>query len=256
MLRILYSDLRFLLKNLGFKLTIAAGMLYVLGFVVILKIIMYFLNDGSFIYGEDILSAYNDIAFIFITTISVILFSADFTNGTIRNKLISGLKKSEIFVSSVISGMVASVIMTVIVTLFEALLSIIFSEGFMTYNLAELSDNLLMLMITAASVGAFMTMIVLVFGGKKMSYFAGFVTAFFLTILKMQVTNDLYPINGNCILTGTKLALYTAYDRFSPFMHFEGYPRWDLLSYTIGSVVLIALSIGIGLIIFNRKEIN
>ena len=239
MLRILYSDLRFLLKNLGFKLTIAAAMLYVLGFVVILKIIMYFVNDGSF-----------------ITTISVILFSADFTNGTIRNKLISGLKKSEIFVSSVISGMVASVIMTVIVTLFEALLSIIFSEGFMTYNLAELSDNLLMLMITAASVGAFMTMIVLVFGGKKMSYFAGFVVAFFLTILKMQVTNDLYPMNGNCILTGTKLALYTAYDRFSPFMHFEGYPRWDLLSYTIGSVVLIALSIGIGLIIFNRKEIN
>ena len=98
MLRILYSDLRFLLKNLGFKLTIAAAMLYVLGFVVILKIIMYFVNDGSFIYGEDILSAYNDIAFIFITTISVILFSADFTNGTIRNKLISGLKKSEIFV--------------------------------------------------------------------------------------------------------------------------------------------------------------
>ena len=89
-----------------------------------------------------------------------------------------------------------------------------------------------------------------------MSYFAGFVVAFFLTILKMQVTNDLYPMNGNCILTGTKLALYTAYDRFSPFMHFEGYPRWDLLSYTIGSVVLIALSIGIGLIIFNRKEIN
>ena len=189
MLRILYSDLRFLLKNLGFKLTIAAAMLYVLGFVVILKIIMYFVNDGSFIYGEDILSAYNDIAFIFITTISVILFSADFTNGTIRNKLISGLKKSEIFVSSVISGMVASVIMTVIVTLFEALLSIIFSEGFMTYNLAELSDNLLMLMVTAASVGAFMTMIVLVFGGKKMSYFAGFVTAFFLTILKMNYTS-------------------------------------------------------------------
>ena len=48
MLRILYSDLRFLLKNLGFKLTIAAAMLYVLGFVVIcgIIIVLYLMNDG------------------------------------------------------------------------------------------------------------------------------------------------------------------------------------------------------------------
>ena len=256
MLRVLYSDLRFLLKQISLKICIGAAMGYALAFVVILKIIMSLVTEGSFLSGEDILSAYNDIAIFFITALAVMLFTPDFNNGTIRNKLVSGLRKSEIFLSSVFSGMIASIIMTVIVTLFEALLSIIFSEGFMTFNLAELSDNFLMLIVTAAAVGAFVTTIVLLFGGTKISYFAGFVVAFFLNLLGSEVVTSLYPLNGKCTLTGAKLMLYTAYDRFMPFMHFEGYPRWDFLRYLTGSIALTALSIGIGLIIFSKKEIK
>ena len=256
MLRIIYSDLRSLLKHISLKLCIGASMGYAFAFVVILKIIMYFVADGEFIYGEDILSAYNDIAIFVITAFAVMFFTSDFANGTIRNKLISGLRKSEVFISSVLSGMFASVLITVVVTLFEFLLTIVLSEGFMTYNLAELSDNFLMLIITAASIGAFASMITLVFAQTRFAYFAGFVIAFFIKLFNSEVAQDLYPMNGNCLLTGTKLALYTAYDRFSPFIHFEGYPRWDILSYLIGGVILTALSIGIGLIIFNRKEIK
>lgn len=256
MLRILYSDLRSLLKHISLKLCIGASMIYALAFVVILKVIMYFVADGSFIYGEDIVSAYNDIAIFVITAFAVMFFTSDFANGTIRNKLVSGLRKSEIFISSVLSGMFASVLISVAVILFETLLTLIFSEGFMTYNLAELSDNFLMHMITAASIGAFASMITLIFAQTRFAYFAGFVIVFFINLFNSEVAQDLYPMNGNCVLTGTKLALYTAYDRFSPFIHFDAYPRWDILSYLAGSVVLTAISIGIGLIIFNRKEIK
>ena len=256
MLRVFYSDLRFLLNQLSLKICIGIVMGYTLMFVVVLKIITLFLNSGNFIYGEDVLSAYGDVAIFAITAATLLIFSSDFANGTIRNKLVNGIKRRHIFLSAVFNGMLAATFMTVIVTLFETLLALIFTDGFMTYTLPELSNNFLMLIITSASIGAFTTTLVMVFGGNRISYFIGFIIAFFLSLIGSEVTTKLYPMNGKCTLQGAKLVLYTAYDRFMPYMHFEGYPRWDIYSYLLGSIVLTVLSIAVGLVIFERKEIK
>lgn len=256
MLRIFYSDFRFLFKQLSFKIVTGVVVGYSIFFVVALKLVIHFVNEGNMISGEDVLSSYNDIATLAITAATLLLLNSDFANGTIRNKLARGIKRSEIYLSSIFNGMLAAVVLTAITVFFEIILALIFTDGFITFTVKEMADNILKLLITASSIGAFTSMFIMVFGGTKIAYFVGFVLAFFFDIIGAMVTNDLYPMSGNCTLEGTKLVLYTAYDRFMPYMHFEEYPRWDIFSYLIGSGVLIAVSIFVGMIIFEKKEIK
>ena len=57
-------------------------------------------------------------------------------------------------------------------------------------------------------------------------------------------------------LSDIKIKAYTVIDRFVPFMYLQGSPRWDGMSYATGIAVLTVISLAVGLIVFNRRELS
>ena len=53
-----------------------------------------------------------------------------------------------------------------------------------------------------------------------------------------------------------KIKVFTAIDRFVPFMYLQGSLRWDGISYATGITALTVISLAVGLIVFDRRELS
>ena len=122
----------------------------------------------------------------------------------------------------------------------------------------KIADLLILIGVIAivGGIAMFSTSLIMIMGGKNISYVIGLGIAFVFRIIDMEVLDKLYPDYGICQLTGTKLKLYTFYDKYVPYAHCSGTPRWEMSSCVIGSVALIVISLIIGMIAFEKKEIK
>lgn len=255
MLRTFYSDFRNYLKSTGFKI----GVIVIFGYVTFFSAVMallYRIALHDIVPAEDVLCSYCDMAAFLITGSTLLMFATDYSNGTIRNKILSGAKRSEIYLSAIFTGILISLIYSAIAIVFELGFALVLSNGLAILTVSEEAGICLQYMISSMAIGAFSTMLVMVLGGLRISYFAGLVFAFVCNIISSEVADKLYPQEGPVMITGARLFLYTAYDRFMPYAHFQQFQRWPFSSYVIGSAVMIAISILVGLIIFERKEIR
>ena len=256
MLRIFYADLRNALHNKGFRIACFTPLFYSGGITILLWVILkVFLKDGG-LTAEDVLDNYNGLAAFLITAATMMVFSGDFSNGIIRNKLISGAKRKDVAMSCILCGALMGVLLCAVYVVVSVLFVTIFTEGLQMLTIAEAADSCLVFTLASMSVGAFSAMLVLVSGGSKISYAIGLVIAFVFKLLNLEVCEKLYPEKGLCALQGAKLMLYRGFDRFVPYSHFSLYTRWQFADYLIGSVVLIVLSLVIGILLFQKKEIK
>ncbi len=253
MLRILYSDLHKIINSRGLKFSLWFCLIYPVVQALVLYLVVH-TYMGDELAGEDTLFSYASIGALLVSAAVLYLTVSDFSDGTIKNKVINGAKRSDIFCSAVCGGMFAGVLTSVFCAAGELLAGFIFTKGFETLTKADVAKYILALTLASAAVGAFATMLVMIFGGSFFAYIPGLVIAFFFRVISMRVADKLYPENGVTTLTGTRLKVYTLYDRYFPYAHFTNYLRWDLLSYVIGAAILIAISFILGVIIFNRKE--
>ncbi len=254
MLRILYSDLRRTLVNRLFIGCLGAGIAYQVGTAVLLKIIMWFAFKEN-VTGEDISFVYTSIG-IFLVTVSTLIIVSDFSEGTMRNKLISGAKRSDVFISTIITSAFMGMAQAATAFVTESILRLILGGELTSYTIPELADFWIILTLASVSIAVFSTSIIMMIGGKKIAYFVGLLLAFGFKVFSMDVIDKLYPESGNVTLKGFKLAFYTFYDRFVPYSYFSVRPHWDTGSYIIGCVGLMAISTVIGLLVFNKKELQ
>ncbi|MCR4648064.1 MAG: hypothetical protein K5776_03210 [Lachnospiraceae bacterium] len=254
MLRILYSDLRRTLVNRLFIGCLSTNIAYQVGTAVLLKMIMWFAFKDN-ITGEDISFVYSSIG-IFLVTVSTLIIVSDFSEGTMRNKLISGAKRSDVFISTIFTSSFMGMAQAATAFVTESILRFFLGGELISYTIPELADFWIILTLASVSVAVFSTSMIMMIGGKKIAYFVGLLIAFAFKIISMEVTDKLYPDSGNVTLTGFKLAIYTFYDRFVPYAYFSIRPHWDTGSYILGCVGLMAISTIIGLLVFNKKELQ
>ncbi|MCR4584165.1 MAG: hypothetical protein K5686_00430 [Lachnospiraceae bacterium] len=256
MLRMFYADLRSTLRNKGFIECCAGVAVYMAGFVIILSLIMDMMKKGDRISAEEIMNAYSDMGILVVTAATIFVFNTDFADGIIRNKLICGVKRRGIAASSVTCGMIVGALISISAIVAGNLLVPFFSSGYISYTVSEALGSFLVFILSSMSVGAFATMLMMVLGGTKAVYVAGLAIAFGLRVFGMDVMEKLYPESGECLLSGSKLILYRAYDRFVPYAHFAFFRRWAMSDYIIGSAVCILISYLAAVLILERKEIR
>ena len=255
MFRYLYADTRKIFFCRGFYEGVTAIIFYQVFGGFVLWLLTVFLIKGHMA-SEDIFFSYSTIATFVVTVTTLFVTQGDFDDGCIRNKLISGVKRSDAFLSAIISGMLQGVLLSIVAFVFSLAVLPIFTEGFMSYTIPEIANYWFVITLSSMSIGAFSTALIMIFGGSKISYVVGLAIAFVMRVLDTHVLDKLFPEKGNCTLTGAKLALYKFIDRFIPYSYFSMEPHWDTLSYLVGCLGLILISTAVGLFVFDKKEIH
>ena len=254
MLKMLYTDIRNIFYNRGIKLVGLASVVYIIGTLLVSELILK-LYDAS-MSADQIITTYPSIAIFIITSMTLLAFISEYTDGIIKNKLCSGAKRWHIFISAEMSSVLMTFFMTAIIQILTLVLAFACTDGFSNMTPAEVAFSFSETLVASVGIAVFSTSLIMMMGGKNASYVVGLGIAFAFKIVGMEVADKLYPEKGLCQLTGLKLKLYNFYDRFVPYAHCDGHPRWDMASCVIGSVVLIMISVVLGLIVFEKKEIK
>ncbi len=254
MFRILYSDLRKILLSKTLKICFIAIAAYLFANVAILKIVGFYMHIS--LYADDFISCFPEIAIFLITASTLFLTVTDFSDGCMRNKLISGASRTEIAMSALIGGMFQGLIYSAFACVITVLAGFVFTKDLNSYTLGEYADYWIINSMTCMAIGAFSTILVISFGGKKISYVIGLSFAFVMKVFTMDVISKLFPESGHCVLTGVKLAIYSFSEKYVPYIYQSIRPHHSFLTYFIGCGGLVLISAAIGIIIFNKKEIQ
>lgn len=254
MLKILYTDIRNIFHCIGFHICTAVSIAYLIGNILFSFLILFFLNGK--LYADQVLISYATISIFLVTAATLLVFSKEYNDGIIKNKLVSGAKRSNIFLSSVITSAGMAFYLSVVNQITAILISLVFTQGIYNITPSEIAASFIELIIASVSIAVFSTAIVMMMGGTNLCYVVGLGLAFLFKLVSLEVMDKLYPEKGLCSLTGTKLALYTFYDKYVPYAHCDGTPRWSLVYTALGSLGLILISVVSGLIVFGKKEIK
>ncbi|WP_026511812.1 hypothetical protein [Butyrivibrio sp. LC3010] len=254
MFRNLYADTRNVLFSRGFHTGILAVIVYQLFYLVCVSLIYFFLKDT--VAAEDVAFVFPSMAAFLVTASTLYLTDREFSDGCIRNKLISGVKRSDAFLSAVCTGMMQGAIYAFVAAVLSTVVAVMFTGGFVTFSVNEIADYWLILTLACMAVGAFSTSLIMMLGGSKASYVVGLAIAFALKVYDTFILDKLYPEKGFCQLSGFKLLMYRFIDRFIPYSYFSTVPHYDMGSYVIGCAGMILISVVAGLLVFNRKQIK
>ncbi len=255
MFRNLYADTRSILLSRAFRIALWAIVIYQ-GFYLIFMKCLYAFIVGTALDADDISFVFTGIAAFIVTAATLFITDREFSNGCIRNKLISGVRRSDVFLSSVCGGMLQGAIYTIFAFLISAIFTMLFTAGFIDYSVPEVADYWLVTTMTSMAIGAFSTALVLMLGGNKLCYVIGLLLAFVMKVWDSFILDKLYPEKGSCTLIGAKLAVYRFVDKYIPYSYLMTRPHYDFGSYIIGCFAMVILSVVIGLIVFNKKELK
>lgn len=253
---VFYSDLRRAINNryvkMGAIVSVVYPLVYFLSYLLILKIAKLDVQ----IYGDDILSSsYIRISSFIVTAVITGFLAPEFSDGIIRNKLITGASRNEAFTSLIlVSGIVAGM-MSAIASVTSLIISVLFTPGFGSLTTIEMGDYILSATSAQISIAVFSTMLLIVLGNSKISLAIPLAVAFIMKVIATVVQDKLYPTEGVCTLTGTRLKVYTLFDQYVPYSCLTRTVQYTFSSCFVGAMVLIIFSVVFGLIIFDEKDI-
>lgn len=255
MYRMLCGDLRRLFKSKIFYMALVLyAFIYTSSTPFIMWVIGLFTHQAPD-YADMELKGQPGTAAIAISIFIATFIIKEFSEGAIRNKLSSGAKRSEIFLSSVITMSVAAVMIQAV-----SLLSIIISGNTLMAGFLSSPKEIIVMnvyyIIAVVSIAIFDTALIYILGGNHVSLFVGAVISVIMKLAAIMVLEDLYPETGETLISGSRLAVFSFIDKYIPYMHLAGFPRFGWSAYVIGGGGLIILSLLIGLVVFEKKDIK
>ena len=255
MFRNLYADTRNILFSRGLRIALIVITVTQLFYLIAIGLIEKVLVNMQLV-AEDVAFSFTTIAAFLVTASTLLITEREFSDGCIRNKLISGVKRSDAFLSAVAGGMLQGVLYAAAACVLSTVTSLLFTAGFESFTVTEIVDYWIMIAVSCVAIGGFSTALIMIFGGNKVSYIIGLALAFVLRVWDTFILDKLFPESGVCTLTGTKLEVYKFVDRFVPYSFMNMEPHYDLWSYFAGGAGLLLISVVIGLIVFERKELH
>lgn len=255
MLRALYADIGRLLKSKYFKVGMMAVPIIQLLYLLLIYLLMSLWIKES-MKAEDVASWFSGTALIWMAAFTLLLTEREFSDGCIRNKIISGVKRWEACLSAVLVGMLQGLMYSLMACLSFLAVSAVFFGGFTELSPSEIANDWLVIILSCIAVGAFSTALIMIFGGKKLSYFLGLALAVGYPSFHSRVLEQLYPESGPCTLSGAKLAIYEFIDKYIPYSYLTTAPRHPQWVYWVGCTGLIILSMLAGIGVFHKKELS
>ncbi|MCR5585455.1 MAG: hypothetical protein K6F63_08500 [Lachnospiraceae bacterium] len=256
MLRVLASDLRKLFRDKTFLASMEANVSYALVIAVLLKIVKYFFIHESDLAAEDTCFTFQGISIFLVTASTLFTTISEYSDGCIRNKIISGARRHEVFLSAMICGMIQGLVHALIACFTSVLICFTLSSGFAILTAAEVINYWLLTALVCVTLGGFTTSLIMILGKSRFSYITGIALAVGMKIFSMEILDKLYPENGVCTLTGARLHIYLFFDRFVPYLHVTMPPHWPVADYLAGNLGLLLLATAAGLVLFRKKELQ
>lgn len=236
------------------RIMIAAGVIYPLVVVLLMKMLYTIVNEQCVLELSDF-EAYSTYATFVIAFGVTKFFHSEFQDGILRNKLVSGQRRKEVFISACFVSSVFAAIVQIVSTL--AIFAFAWMTGFSASEIVftEVMEYIFVMVLAGIAVSVFYTVMYMCYGNSRIAVAVPMGISIFARIMLMYVMDKLYPQTGVCKLTGTRLFVYQMIDKYSPYAYFFSGLRWSLGTYVIGSGLLAVTSLLIGLIIFQRKDL-
>ncbi len=255
MSKVLYSDWMRLYKNKIMLIGLPVGII-LFAFINMLtsRLMCELLDKGKIIADMNMIIYPNQAALILAVIVSA-FFSVDFVEGTIRNKLVVGEKRSYLLLSSCIISSCIAIFLQAIYSGISYILGNLLLSGFST-DPKDLFISSVVFAAAGVTLSVMFTVVIYILGNTKAALIINPSLAVVFSASAQIILSKLYPDNGVCTLSGFRLQLYTFVDRYVPFFHLTGFPRWDVMSYVYGNIITIAVSLFLGLWLFGREEIK
>lgn len=254
MYKIFAADIRRLLKNKNFyHLNIFWVVEYGLFFVLFFGLLDEFLGIDK-LYAENIflqgISVLPLISSIFIGS----HMGEEFRDGTIRNKIIRGAGRLELYACAVCYTIFVSLVTQVVLFLTSLLFGYTFLDGCMSVSGFIIRSGIFTLAGTAISV--FFTGLIYMFGASRVSYVICPSITIVFYFINSFVEYKLYPQNGLCTLSAGVQRAFLFVDKYIPLTYFYGELMHNAGCYIIGSIGLALLGIVVGAVVFLKKDLK
>ena len=225
---------------------------------VLMRLIM--LGLSAFMHKADALvmvefSTYSSMADIYIAVFVTMFLHAEAGEGIIRNKLISGKKRYEIFISYCMVNAALAVILQGISVLVTGLMGVCTGAIF-EVTFSEIMRYTLVSILAGIAISVLYTSVYLCFCTCKAAIVMPACVAIFMRILLVFIEDAIYTSSGIPKVTGITLKLYEGFDRYVSFAHLTGELRWDNASYLIGNLIMIVISMLVGVLVFRKKDMK
>ena len=254
MYKVFAADIRRLLKNTNFyHLNVFWVVEYGFVFVLVFGLLDEFLGIDK-LYAEDIflqgISVLPLINSIFVGS----HMGEEFRDGTIRNKIIRGAGRLEIYASAVCYTIFVSLITQVVLFLTSLLFGYMFFDGCLSVSGFIIRSGIFTLAGIAISV--FFTGLIYIFGSGKVSYVICPSLVIVSYFVNTFVEYKLYPQSGPCTLTTSMQEAFLFVDKYIPLTYFYGDLMHNADCYIIGSIGLALLGIVMGAVVFLKKDLK
>ena len=204
---------------------------------------------------EIIFSMVPTIMPVLIGVYVIISENREFSEGTIRNKLVSGSKRGDILTAAVLSQVMCMVAAATVFVLFSlASGRILFGDFGITMN--DIIALSVVYLLASAALTVFYTGIQFIIGNSRSVIVISLVIALANQTIAGELFRKLYPESGECSLSGIRFSMLSIYDRFIPFAYFTGPVRYDMWIYVVGAVLFSTMSFAVSSIIFERTDIR
>lgn len=179
----------------------------------------------------------------------------DFREGVIRNKIVAGVGRSGILASMIVVSGVFATLVTALIHVLMLFFGMFYKAPFLDTP-KNLVAYTLVHMGAAVAIAIFFTVITYLFSGSVLAAFLPVVISVAGKIVTMMITQDLFPEDGNCRLTPTQYKLYNFLDAYNPMSYLDVTLRHGIRDYAIAVGGTILLSLVIGFLAFNRKDLK
>lgn len=174
--------------------------------------------------------------------------------GCIRNKIISGNSRISCFVSSSVTSVVAAIVTQAVIYLSSEVFGVVLGEG-LTFN-RELGSYTILRFGASIVLSVFFVALTYIFACNNGAYIASGALSGAMVIFGLEILTKLYPEDGVIKITGTKLAVYSFIDKYVPFSYFSAPVLRDPKIYITGLIGTLIISVLVGAVVYNRKELK
>lgn len=213
---------------------------------------------GAKVYGNPLMdfsniSYYSSDASIYLAIIITVFLNAEAGEGIIRNKLISGKKRYQVLLSYVLVNASVACLLQILSVASVAAVGVIMGATWMI-TFEEVVHYVIVAALAGVAISVLYTAIYICFCTKKMANVIPIAISLLAKISMVVISDALFTSSGIPKVTGATLQIYSGIDRYLAFFHLNGELRYDNMSYLIGNVALIIISILIGSLVFTKKD--
>lgn len=283
--RLLRADFSRMFKSLIFKL----GMVFSVGFAVVMVMARYIdfkVNAGTYAeYGYTTINA-DDFIFIggfflmFVVAVFIGIFvGTDYSDGTIRNKIMVGHKRSSIYLANYITCYAATLIFNLAYIVTVIVFDLILYKN-TTIKPVYFFVNLVFLIITSAALNALLLFFAMLINNKAAASVTLLAMAIGLWFSAMLIVTrldtqeyyqDVYHLNeaGELVqdkdvknpkyLTGAKREAYEFMEDLLPSTQYYQIMQWNIerpARFILCDAAILVVMTGAGVGVFRRKDLK